>query len=158
MLQGFKEFIMKGNVVDLAVAVVIGAAFAGVINALVDSVLMPFISAVTRSPNFDSFAVVTLNGNDIRFGVLLTQIVNFLLIAAAIYFVVVMPMNKIIEARNRRLGITPEEDVVPEDVKLLTEIRDALTAGRTGGTGGAAGTEGAAPGMGGTAPGAGPQT
>lgn len=148
MLQGFKEFIMKGNVVDLAVAVVIGAAFAGVVNALVDSVLMPFISAVVGSPDFDSFAVVTLNGNDIRFGVLLTQIVNFLLIAAAIYFVVVMPMNKIIEARNRRLGITPEEEVVPEDVKLLTEIRDALTAGRAGGAGGTVGTEGTAPGTG----------
>ena len=136
---------MKGNVVDLAVAVVIGAAFASVVNALVDSVLMPFISGVVGSPNFDSFAVVTLNGNDIRFGVLLTQIVNFLLIAAAIYFVVVMPMNKIIEARNRRLGITPEAEVVPEDVKLLTEIRDALTAGRPGG---AAGTGGTAPGTG----------
>ena len=119
---------MKGNVIDLAVAVVIGAAFGSVITALVDSVLMPFISGLVRSPNFDSFAVVTLNGNDIRFGVLLTAIVNFLLIAAAVYFVIVLPMNKMIEARNRKLGIVPAAEEVPEDVKLLTEIRDALTS------------------------------
>jgi large conductance mechanosensitive channel len=128
MLQGFKEFIMKGNVIDLAVAVVIGAAFGSVITALVDSVLMPFISGLVGSPNFDSFAVVTFNGNDIRFGVLLTAIVNFLLIAAAVYFVIVLPMNKMIEARNRKLGIVPAAEEVPEDVKLLTEIRDALTS------------------------------
>ncbi|HEX9226349.1 MAG TPA: large conductance mechanosensitive channel protein MscL, partial [Arthrobacter sp.] len=91
MLNGFRSFILKGNVVDLAVAVVIGAAFGGVVTALVQSVLMPFISALVGAPNFDSFAVVTLNGNDIMFGVLLTAIVNFLLVAAAIYFVVVVP-------------------------------------------------------------------
>jgi len=130
MLKGFREFIMKGNVVDLAVAVVIGTAFGAVITALVDSVLMPLISGLVGAPDFDSFAVVTLNGNDIKFGVLLTAIVNFLLIAAAVYLVVVMPMNKMIEARNRRLGLTPTEDEVPEDVQLLTEIRDALIAER----------------------------
>lgn len=131
MLQGFKEFIMKGNVVDLAVAVVIGAAFGAVVNALVEAVLMPLISALFQSPNFDSFAVLTLNGNDIKFGVLLTALVNFLLVAGAVYFCIVLPMNKMIEARNRRLGITPAEEEIPEDVKLLTEIRDALQ-GRSG--------------------------
>jgi large conductance mechanosensitive channel len=137
MLQGFREFIMKGNVVDLAVAVVIGAAFGAVVTALVDSVLMPVISGLVGSPNFDSFAVVTLNGNDIKFGVLLTAIVNFLLIAAAVYFMIIMPMNKMIEARNRKLGILPEAEVVPEDVQLLTEIRDALLANPGGTAGGA---------------------
>ncbi len=97
MLNGFKEFIMKGNVLDLAVAVIIGAAFGQIITALVESVLMPAISAVVGSPNFDSFAMVTFNGNDIKFGVLLTAIVNFLLVAAAVYFAIVMPMNKMIE-------------------------------------------------------------
>ncbi|GAA3061120.1 MULTISPECIES: large conductance mechanosensitive channel protein MscL [Actinomycetes] len=125
MIKGFKEFILQGNVVDLAVAVVIGTAFAAVINALVESVLMPLISALVGSPDFDSFAVVSLNGNQLLFGVLLTQIVNFLLIAAAIYFVVVVPMNKIIEARKRRLGIEDEEEVEP-NTQLLTEIRDLL--------------------------------
>ncbi|OSM43651.1 large conductance mechanosensitive channel protein MscL [Nesterenkonia sp. PF2B19] len=125
MIKGFKDFILQGNVVDLAVAVVIGTAFAAVINALVESVLMPLISALVGSPDFDSFAVVSLNGNELLFGVLLTQIVNFLLIAAAIYFVVVVPMNKIIEARKRRLGIEDEEEVEP-NTQLLTEIRDLL--------------------------------
>lgn len=126
MLKGFREFIMKGNVLDLAVAVIIGAAFAQVVNAMVEAVLMPAISALVGSPNFDSFAVLTLNGNDIRFGVLLTALVNFLLVAAAVYFAIVLPMNRMIEARNRRLGIAPTEEADPQ-VQLLTEIRDALT-------------------------------
>ncbi|MCW1250526.1 large conductance mechanosensitive channel protein MscL [Acaricomes phytoseiuli] len=125
MLKGFKDFIMKGNVVDLAVAVVIGGAFSLVIKALVENVLMPLISALVGSPNFDDFAKVTINGNDILFGILLTQIVNFLLVAAAIYFCVVLPMNKMIERRNARLGIT-EEDEADQQIALLTEIRDAL--------------------------------
>ena len=126
MLRGFKEFIMKGNVLDLAVAVIIGAAFAQVVNALVESVLMPARSALVGSPNFDSFAMITLNGNDIRFGVLLTALVNFLLVAAAVYFAIVLPMNKMIEARNRRLGIAPADEEADPQVQLLTEIRDAL--------------------------------
>ncbi|HEY9358080.1 MAG TPA: large conductance mechanosensitive channel protein MscL [Arthrobacter sp.] len=129
MLTGFKNFIMKGNVVDLAVAVVIGTAFGAVVTALVNKVLMPFIAGVVGSPNFDSFAKVDLNGNAIEFGVLLTAIVNFLLISAAIYFVVVMPMNVMIERRNRRLGIdkdVKEESGEDPQIALLTEIRDSL--------------------------------
>jgi large conductance mechanosensitive channel len=126
MLRGFQEFIMKGNVLDLAVAVIIGAAFAQVVNAMVEAVLMPLISALVGSPDFDSFAVLTVNGNDIRFGVLLTALVNFLLVAAAVYFAIVLPMNKVIEARNRRLGIDPAEEEPDAQVQLLTEIRDSL--------------------------------
>ena len=129
MLTGFKNFILKGNVVDLAVAVIIGAAFGAVVTALVQSVMMPLIAALVGAPNFDSFALLTINGNDIKFGVLLTAIVNFLLIAAAIYFVVVVPMNHMIERRNRRLGISPDvkqEAAEDPQIALLTEIRDAL--------------------------------
>ncbi|MFE7631653.1 large conductance mechanosensitive channel protein MscL [Kocuria sp. NPDC057446] len=126
MLSGFKEFVLKGNVLDLAVAVIIGAAFAQVVNAMVEAVLMPLISALVGSPNFDSFAVLTVNGNDVRFGVLLTALVNFLLVAAAVYFAIVLPMNRMIEARNRRLGIDPDEEEADAQVQLLTEIRDAL--------------------------------
>jgi len=129
MLSGFKDFVMKGNVVDLAVAVVLGGAFGAVVTALVERVLMPLISALVGSPNFDEFLLVTLNGNEIAIGAVLTAIVNFLLIAAAIYFVVVMPMNKMIDARNKRLGITEEEEVDPQIV-LLTEIRDSLSTNR----------------------------
>ena len=133
MLTGFKNFIMKGNVVDLAVAVVIGAAFGAVVTALVQSVLMPFIAGLVGSPNFDSFGVVTFNKNDIKFGVLLTALVNFLLVAAAIYFVIVVPMNHMIERRNRRLGIHPdvkEEAAEDPQIALLTEIRDSLQRDR----------------------------
>ena len=132
MLQGFKDFIMKGNVIDLAVAVIIGAAFGKIVNALVEAVLMPLIAALVGSPNFDDFAVLDINGVAVKFGVLLTAIVNFLLIAAAIYFVVVMPMNKMIERRNRRLGIDPEVEELTPDQALLTEIRDLLSTQRGG--------------------------
>lgn len=117
---------MKGNVLDLAVAVIIGAAFGQIVTALVEAVLMPAVSAVVGSPNFDSFAVLTVNGNELRFGVLLTAVVNFLLVAAAVYFAIVLPMNRVIEARNRRLGIAPGEEEADAQVQLLTEIRDAL--------------------------------
>ncbi|GAB2765087.1 large conductance mechanosensitive channel protein MscL [Sinomonas soli] len=126
MLNGFKSFIMKGNVIDLAVAVVMGAAFGGVVDALVKSVLMPAISVLVNQPNFDNFLVV----GPVKFGVLLTAIVNFLLIAASIYFVIIVPMNKLIERRNRKLGIKEQAEETPVDpqIALLTEIRDALKA------------------------------
>lgn len=129
MLNGFKSFIMKGNVIDLAVAVIMGAAFGGVVDALVKSVLMPSISVLVGQPNFDNFLVV----GPVKFGILLTAIVNFLLVAASIYFVIIVPMNKIIEHRNRKLGITDKSAETPVDpqVALLTEIRDALKARQT---------------------------
>ena len=129
MINGFKEFIMKGNVIDLAVAVIIGGAFGAVVNALVNNVLMPFIAGLVGSPNFDSFLLWTFNGNEVAFGVLLTAMVNFLLIASAIYCVVVVPMNHLIDGRNRRLGINKTEEAVDPQIALLTEIRDALRAG-----------------------------
>lgn len=126
MLKGFKEFLMKGNVVDLAVAVVIGGAFGAVIDALVKNVLMPLIAALVGSPNFDSFALLTINGVDIKFGVFLTVLVNFIIVAAAIYFIVVVPMNHMIARRNARLGIKDEPEAVDPQIALLTEIRDSL--------------------------------
>lgn len=125
MLSGFKKFILKGNVIDLAVAVVIGSAFSAVVDALVKSVLMPLISVLVGEPNFDNF----LAFGDIRFGVLLTAVVNFLLVASALYFVIVAPMNKLIEHRNRKLGIgqdTKKEAAEDPQIALLKEIRDAL--------------------------------
>lgn len=128
MLKGFRDFIMKGNVVDLAVAVVIGAAFGAVVNSLVENILMPLIAALVGAPNFDSFGKVTINGNDILFGVFLTVLVNFIIVAAAIYFMVVVPMNHMIARRNAKLGIVADEPAADPQVELLTEIRDALTS------------------------------
>ncbi|MFQ4150010.1 large conductance mechanosensitive channel protein MscL, partial [Arthrobacter sp. LAPM80] len=128
MIKGFRDFIMKGNVVDLAVAVVIGAAFGAVVNSLVTNILMPLIAAIVGSPNFDGFALLTINGVDIKFGVFLTVLVNFVIVAAAIYFMVVVPMNHIIARRDAKLGIPAGEPVVDPQIELLTEIRDALKA------------------------------
>ena len=113
MLKGFKDFIAQGNAMDLAVAVIIGAAFTQVVTALTDSVLMPLISALVGPPNFDEFAS----------GVLLTAIVNFLLVAAAVYFFLVTPMNKLLAMRRHE---AEDEEETPEDIALLREIRDAL--------------------------------
>ena len=133
MLKGFKDFIMKGNVVDLAVAVVIGAAFGAVVNSLVENIIMPLIAAVVGSPNFDGFLLLSINGVDIKFGVFLTVLVNFIIVAAAIYFIVVVPMNHMIARRNAKLGIKDEEPAVDPQIELLTEIRNALTASNRGG-------------------------
>lgn len=133
MLKGFKDFVMKGNVVDLAVAVVIGAAFGAVVASLVENIIMPLIAALLGSPNFDSFAVLTIDGVDIKFGVFLTALVNFVIIAAAIYFIVVVPMNHMIARRNAKLGIKDQVPAVDPQIELLTEIRNALTAAPKGG-------------------------
>ncbi|RII43432.1 large conductance mechanosensitive channel protein MscL [Galactobacter valiniphilus] len=125
MLQGFKDFITRGNVMDLAVGVIIGAAFGKIVDALVNSVLMPAIARVFGTPSFDDF----LAFGDIKFGVLLTAIVNFLLIALAVYFALVLPMNKLAERKAAKEGITEEEAVDPQ-LELLTQIRDELKANR----------------------------
>lgn len=126
MLKGFKDFIMRGNVMDLAVGIIIGAAFGAVVTALVEKVLMPAIAVLTGGPiNFDDW----LNVNGIQFGALLTAIVNFLIIAAAVYFTLVLPMNKLAERKAAQEGISEEEAADPQ-LELLTQIRDELKANR----------------------------
>ena len=108
MLKEFREFIMRGNVVDLAVAVVIGAAFGAVVTALVEGIIMPLIAAIFGKPNFDYFSL-TINGAEFRYGVFLTAVVNFLLIAAAVFLLVVKPMNMINERRRSSEEATERE-------------------------------------------------
>ena len=124
MLKGFKDFVLRGNVVDLAVAVVIGAAFSTVITALVDGLINPLIAAIFGSPDLTGVGVFELNGAIFSFGLVLDAIVKFLIIAAAIYFVIVMPMNRLAERRKK--GTEPELEAPSEDVLILTEIRDLL--------------------------------
>jgi len=121
MLKGFRDFIMRGNVVDFAVALVIGAAFGAVITSIVNGLITPLIAAVFGKPNFDSVLAFDINGARFLPGTALTAIVNFIAIAAAIYFIVVVPMNKIAERRG-----AVEDVAETEDVTLLREIRDAL--------------------------------
>ena len=124
MLKGFKDFILRGNVVDLAVAVVIGAAFSTVVTALVDGLINPLIAAIFGAPDLTGVGVFELNGAVFSIGLVLDAVFKFLIIAAAIYFIIVMPMNKLAERRKK--GIEPEPEAPAEDVLLLTEIRDLL--------------------------------
>jgi large conductance mechanosensitive channel len=129
MLKGFKEFIVRGNVIDLAVAVVIGAAFTTVVNALVDGFINPLIAAVFGEPNLSDVAAFEINGAQFSIGLILDALLNFVLVAAAIYFLVVLPINRLNE-RRRAGGVEPAEEAAPSDeALLLTEIRDLLRDG-----------------------------
>lgn len=128
MIKGFKDFVMRGNVVDLAVAVVIGVALAAVVAAIVDNVVNPLIAAMGGVPDLSEVWVVTLNNAEFRFGTVVGAILNFLVIAAAVYFIIVMPMNRLAERRKK--GVEPEPAAPAEDVLLLQEIRDLLAARR----------------------------
>ena len=124
MLKGFKEFIMRGNVVDLAVAFVIGVAFSDVVKALVNGLINPLVAAIFGKTDISRVLAFTINDADFSIGVILQAALNFLFVAAAVYFVIVMPLNKLAERRAR--GIEPEPDPLTTDQQLLTEIRDAL--------------------------------
>ena len=127
MIKGFKDFISRGNVVDLAVGVIIGAAFKNIVDALVDGIINPLIAAVIGKPDFSDAFILTLNGTNVKFGVLITAVINFLLMAFAIYLCFVVPMNKLAALRNAKEKA--EKDAAPkisDEVQLLTEIRDAL--------------------------------
>jgi large conductance mechanosensitive channel len=130
VLKGFKEFLMRGNVVDLAVAFVIGVAFTAVVTALVQDIINPLIAALFGKPSFDSLTF-TIHHAVFKYGSFLTAVINFLLIAAAVYFFVVLPIKRLTElrARRRAAGETAEEASVPSDELItLREIRDLLSA------------------------------
>ncbi|MBB5111019.1 large conductance mechanosensitive channel protein MscL [Micromonospora chalcea] len=129
MLKGFKDFIMRGNVVDLAVGVVIGAAFTGVVTAFTGSFLKPLIKLASGGSELKSG---TWTIGDVKFPWVdfVNAAITFLLTAAVLYFLVVFPMNKLAERRQR--GEEPPPSAPSEEVKLLTEIRDALLAGNHG--------------------------
>jgi large conductance mechanosensitive channel len=125
MLKGFKDFIMRGNVVDLAVGIVIGAAFTTVIGQFTKSFLEPLIKLIGGGGELGG--VATVNGVDFAWAAFINAVITFLLTAAALYFLVVYPMNRLAERRKR--GEEPPPSAPSEEVKLLTEIRDALAAG-----------------------------
>jgi large conductance mechanosensitive channel len=131
MLKGFRQFVMRGNVIDLAVAVVIGAAFGAVVSSLVTNIIMPLIAAIGGKPDFSAFkwtvrqAVVSQGtvispATDIAYGVFLNAVVSFLMIAAAVYFFMVAPMNawKARAARNA----SPADPTSKKCPECLSEI------------------------------------
>jgi large conductance mechanosensitive channel len=119
MMQGFKKFLFRGNVVDLSVAVVMGAAFGAVITSLVANLLTPLIAAVVGKPDFSGLSA-TVNGSKIMYGAFLNALISFLLIAASVYFFVVAPMNAYIERRRR--GEAPADPTTKKCPECLSEI------------------------------------
>ena len=122
MLKGFREFVMRGNVVDLAVGIVIGVAFGAVVTAFVNGIINPLIAAIFGKPDLDSVGTFTINHAHFSIGLVLTALVNFIIVAAAIYFFVVVPVN----AMRARYEKPADADTGPTEVELLTEIRDSL--------------------------------
>ncbi|MGY1659931.1 large conductance mechanosensitive channel protein MscL [Geodermatophilus sp. SYSU D00705] len=130
MLKGFKDFLLRGNVVDLAVAVVIGAAFTAVVASFADSFLTPLIGLVGGGGELGGSLEV--NGQTFTWGAFLSQVITFAITAAVVYFAVVLPMKTIIERRKRGEEAGPAE---PTQVELLIEIRDLLRAQQGAGPG-----------------------
>lgn len=118
MLKGFKQFILRGNVVDLAVGVVIGASFGTVVNSLVKDILTPFIGAIIKTPDFSglSFAI---NGSNFMYGNFINALIAFLIVAIAIYFFVVTPINTLISKTKKEAPLDPTTKKCPE---CLSEI------------------------------------
>lgn len=121
MIKGFRDFILRGNVVDLAVGVMVGAAFSAVVASLVKDIMAPFIAALIQEPDFSALSF-TVNGSKFLYGDFLNALITFLIVAGTIYFFVVMPVNKLMT----RFKGSPEAPKKPEEVKLLEEIRDLL--------------------------------
>ena len=125
MLKGFRDFILRGNVVDLAVAVVVGAAFTRVVTAFVKDLLTPLLAADRGEPDFSGLTF-TINNSQFRYGDFVNAVISFVIVAAVLYWLVVLPMNQLL-ARRRRGEEPPPEPT--EDILLLRQIRDLLRDG-----------------------------
>lgn len=118
MLKGFKQFLLRGNVVDLAVGVVVGVAFGAVVASFVKDILTPFIAAIAGKPNF-SYLILELNGAKITYGEFLNSLISFLLVASAVYFFVVLPVNALMSRAKKEPPPDPTSKKCPE---CLSEI------------------------------------
>ena len=135
-MKGFKEFLLRGNVIDLAVAVVIGAAFTAIVTAIVTSLINPLIGAVFNASSLDKALIVpipTVSGGhaNLLFGAIIGAALNFLIVAAVVYFALVLPVNRLKKLAFERVKNDQEQtpqDVPPTDVEVLLEIRDLLRA------------------------------
>lgn len=127
MLKGFKDFIVRGNVIDLAVAFVVGVAFTAVVTSIVENIFNPLIAAAFDADSLDNSLVLTLGDAQLKFGAVIGAIITFLIVAAVVYFIFVLPINKMKEhAEARRKAGVVEEDAPATEIDVLTEIRDLL--------------------------------
>lgn len=128
MLKGFKDFILQGNVIELSVAVVIGTAFTAIVTAFTDNLINPLIASFGGA-EVSGLGFYLRPGNEatfMDFGAIITAALNFLIVAAVVYFILIVPMNKINEALAARKNIQEEEEPASVEVELLSEIRDLL--------------------------------
>jgi large conductance mechanosensitive channel len=124
VVKEFRDFILRGNVLELAVAVIIGVAFGAITDSLVKDVITPIIAAFGGAPNFSAL-VIPIGAGQIKIGNFLNAVLNFLIIAAVLFFLVVKPMNMLTARRQRQEAAAPPPPP-PADVVLLGEIRDLL--------------------------------
>jgi large conductance mechanosensitive channel len=123
MVKEFRDFVLRGNVIDLAVAVVIGIAFGAVVTSAVENLFTPLIAAIFGEPDFSALDF-TINDSRFLYGAFINAVIAFVSVAAVIFFVVVKPLNALAERRKR--GEVAADVPVPEDIALLREIRDLL--------------------------------
>ena len=124
MLKGFKDFLLKGNVLDLAVAVVIGAAFTAIVTAFTEHIVQPLIASIGGGKDVQGLAWQIVDGNDktiVDFGAVITAAINFVLVAAVVYFILIMPYERM------KSRFAPEK-ASEDEVDVLVEIRDLLAA------------------------------
>jgi large conductance mechanosensitive channel len=119
MLKGFKQFLLRGSVIDLAVAVVIGTAFGAVVTALVKDLLTPLIAALIQVPDFSSIAI-TVNGSKFLIGEFINALISFLLIAFAVYVFVIVPVNALVARMNR--GSAPPDPSTKQCPECLSDV------------------------------------
>ncbi|MER7002644.1 large conductance mechanosensitive channel protein MscL [Dactylosporangium sp. NPDC000555] len=128
MLKGFRDFISRGNVIELAVAVVIGAAFNGVVTAFTDGFLQPLVK-LSGGIGIEDAQGLPIGNQVLKWPEFVNAVITFMLTAATVYFLIVLPMNKLAERRKR--GLAPEPEAPSDEIRLLTEIRDLLATGTT---------------------------
>jgi large conductance mechanosensitive channel len=135
MLKGFREFILRGNVIDLAVGIIIGAAFTAIVTALVTGIFNPVIGLIFHASDLSKALIVTIpsvNGSapaEIKFGLVIAAVIQFLIVAAVVYFALVMPINhlsKLAFAKQKQAAEATPADVPPTETELLIQIRDLL--------------------------------
>jgi large conductance mechanosensitive channel len=127
LLSGFRDFALRGNAIDLAVGVVIGGAFTALVNSLVNSIINPFIAAIFGGTNMDGIWIVEIHGSAIKFGTFISSIINFVIIAAALYFFIILPLNKLLELTSAKKDEEEEPEDLPKTQEdILLEILETL--------------------------------
>ena len=133
ILDEFKAFAFKGNVIELAVAVIMGAAFGKIVDSLVKHIIMPFISLVVPGQGGYLLWKITVDGKDIPYGLFIGEVVNFLFVAAAVFFFIVKFLGWIMRLKKEEAAAPPPPPPPTKDQELLTEIRDLLKRGSAAG-------------------------